>query len=471
MKQDHKRLSEWMTFLLDLMSLMVSFYMAAFIRGGILKNWVFRDIYIDAFTVLVLSCVVINFISDSNRDIFKRGYMVELMCVIKYQAKLALILFAYMFAIQNSDLYSRIFLFLFFGINTLLTYVLRSYLKIAMLLGYKESELSNKVMLITVSRHAKSILRNMRRQYEWQSTVNSIAILDRDMVGEEIDGIEVIANRDNLYEVAKQNVVDEVFVNLPRTFELDMEKLILELERMGIKVHINLDIFGNIKVKEKTIDEFAGYQVVTFSSVLFDVRKAIIKRSMDILGGLIGCIITVFLTIILAPLIVIESRGPVFFSQIRVGKNGRRFKIYKFRSMYKDAEQRKAELMEKNEMKGQMFKISDDPRITKVGRFIRRTSLDEFPQFFNVLKGDMSLVGTRPPTEDEFLQYESRHKRRLSLKPGLTGMWQVSGRSDITDFEEVVKLDLEYIDNWSIGLDVKLIFKTIGVVILRKGSK
>lgn len=471
MKQDNIKITVWMTFLLDLISLIVSFYLAAFIRGGILVKGGFNDIYTNAFIVLLLSCLFIHFITDSNRDIFKRGYMVELKCVLRYQTKLALILLAYMFAIKKSMLYSRLFFLLFFAVNTLLSYVLRSYLKIIMLLGYKKSGMSNKVMLITVSRNAKSILKKMYRQYEWQSVISSIAILDRDMVGEEIDGIEVIANRDNLYEVAKQNVVDEVFINLPRTFELDMEELILELERMGIKVHINLDIFGNIKVKEKTIDEFAGYQVVTFSSVLFDVRKAIIKRSMDILGGLIGCIITVFLTIILAPLIVIESRGPVFFSQIRVGKNGRRFKIYKFRSMYQDAELHKAELMDKNEMKGQMFKITDDPRITKVGKFIRRTSLDEFPQFFNVLKGDMSLVGTRPPTEDEFLQYESRHKRRLCLKPGLTGMWQVSGRSDITDFEEVVKLDLEYIDNWSIGLDVKLIFKTIGVVILRKGSK
>jgi len=340
-----------------------------------------------------------------------------------------------------------------------------------MLLGYKKSGMSNKVMLITVSRNAKSILKKMYRQYEWQSVISSIAILDRDMVGEKIEGIEVIANRDNMYEMAKQNVVDEVFVNIPRTLELDLEELILEFEKMGIKVHINLDIFGNINVKEKIIDEFAGYQVVTFSSVLFDIRKAIIKRAMDILGGLVGCVITLVLTIFLAPMILIESKGPVFFSQIRVGKNGRRFKIYKFRSMYQDAELHKAELMDKNEMKGQMFKITDDPRITKVGKFIRRTSLDEFPQFFNVLKGDMSLVGTRPPTEDEFLQYESRHKRRLCLKPGLTGMWQVSGRSDITDFEEVVKLDLQYIDNWSLALDIKLIFKTIGVVILRKGSK
>jgi len=136
-----------------------------------------------------------------------------------------------------------------------------------------------------------------------------------------------------------------------------------------------------------------------------------------------------------------------------------------------DAEARKAGLMAQNEMNGFMFKITDDPRITKVGKFLRKTSLDEFPQFINVLKGDMSLVGTRPPTESEFLQYEGRHKRRLALKSGLTGLWQVSGRSDITDFEDVVMLDLEYIDNWSLRLDLKILIKTVGIVVFGRGSR
>ena len=154
-----------------------------------------------------------------------------------------------------------------------------------------------------------------------------------------------------------------------------------------------------------------------------------------------------------------------------IGKNGRRFKIYKFRSMYMDAEERKKELMEKNKMSGLMFKMDDDPRITKVGKFIRKTSIDEFPQFFNVLKGDMSLVGTRPPTEDEFKQYKARYKKRLAMKPGITGLWQVSGRSSITDFEDVVKLDVQYIENWSFGLDLKILLQTVLVVLKHDGAQ
>ena len=187
--------------------------------------------------------------------------------------------------------------------------------------------------------------------------------------------------------------------------------------------------------------------------------------------------------IFVAPAIYISSPGPIFFAQERVGKNGKKFKMYKFRSMYMDAEARKAELMKQNKMSdAKMFKLDFDPRVignkvlpdgtrkTGIGDFIRRTSLDEFPQFFNVLKGDMSIVGTRPPLIGEVSEYELHHRARLAIKPGITGMWQVSGRSDITDFEEVVKLDTKYINEWSIGMDLKILFRTVMVVLKKEGS-
>lgn len=194
------------------------------------------------------------------------------------------------------------------------------------------------------------------------------------------------------------------------------------------------------------------------------------KRLMDITGSIIGLFITGILFLVLAPVIYIQSPGPIFFLQERVGRNGRKFRMYKFRSMYMGAEERKQELMDQNKMNGLMFKMDNDPRIIPIGRFIRKFSIDEFPQFWNVLKGDMSLVGTRPPTVDEFEQYEEHHKVRLSIKPGLTGMWQVNGRSDITDFEEIVQLDNQYIAEWNLRLDLKILFKTVGVVLGSKGS-
>ena len=204
---------------------------------------------------------------------------------------------------------------------------------------------------------------------------------------------------------------------------------------------------------------------------------------MDIVGGLVGCVLTAIIFVFVAPAIYIQSPGPIFFSQERVGKNGKKFKIYKFRSMYLDAEERKKELMAQNRVKdGMMFKLDFDTRVignkilpdgthkTGIGNFLRVTSLDEFPQFYNVLKGDMSLVGTRPPTLDEWVKYELHHRTRMAIKPGITGMWQVSGRSKITDFEEIVKLDTQYITKWSIGLDIKILLKTVLAVVKRDGS-
>lgn len=212
-------------------------------------------------------------------------------------------------------------------------------------------------------------------------------------------------------------------------------------------------------------------------------RQAFAKRTLDIVGGLVGCILTGIIYIFIGPAIYISSPGPIFFSQVRIGQNGKPFKMYKFRSMYMDAEERKAELMDENKLgDGKMFKMDFDPRVignkvlpdgthkTGIGDFIRRTSLDEFPQFFNVLKGDMSLVGTRPPTVDEWEKYDLHHRARLATKPGITGMWQVSGRSNITDFEDVVKLDRQYIAEWNFALDIKILFKTVLVVFKRDGA-
>jgi exopolysaccharide biosynthesis polyprenyl glycosylphosphotransferase len=451
--------------------MIAAFYLAAYVRSGIIQSGYFNEMYRNALMVLFFAIIIINNFEHEKKNIFKRGYLEELVHIIKNQGKIGLILLAYMFLVQQGSNFSRIFIFLFFILNTLINYVMRSYLKIYMLVLFKRSTSSRKVMLVTTVRNAGRVLRRMRQENEWQIYVTMIALWDENRIGEMVDGLEIVADRDTLFEVAKRNVVDEVFINIPRSIKIDLEALVLEFERMGIVVHLNLDIFGNINLKEKTINELAGHNVVTFSTKLFDTRHAIIKRALDIAGGLVGCVLLLVLTILLVPIIKLESAGPVFFKQTRIGKNGRKFKIYKFRSMYKDAEQRKKELMEKNEMKGLMFKLSDDPRITKVGKFIRKTSLDEFPQFINVLKGDMSLVGTRPPTEDEFLQYESAHKRRLMLKPGLTGLWQVSGRSDINDFDEVVRMDLEYIDNWSVRMDVKLLFKTVGIVVFGRGAR
>lgn len=195
------------------------------------------------------------------------------------------------------------------------------------------------------------------------------------------------------------------------------------------------------------------------------------RRTQDVIlsSGTLVVLSPVMLATTIAIVVDDPSVGPIF-SQERIGRNGKPFKFYKFRSMCPNAEAKLDDLLDQNEMDGPVFKIKDDPRITRVGKFIRKTSIDELPQLWNILKGDMSIVGTRPPLIGEVSEYELHHRARLAIKPGITGMWQVSGRSDITDFEEVVELDKEYIENWNIGLDIKILFKTVMVVFKKEGS-
>lgn len=291
----------------------------------------------------------------------------------------------------------------------------------------------------------------------------------------DIAGVPVVANKDNLLGWVRTASLDEIYINLPNINANEIADLIEELQDMGIVVNVNINSLEKIAQKSKFnnigCEIKADYPMATFSPVEFSERDLVIKKIMDILGGIVGTVISAPVILITAIPLLIESPGPLIFKQQRVGKNGRIFNIYKLRSMYVDAEERKQALMKENKMNGLMFKMDNDPRITKVGKVIRKLSIDELPQFWNVLKGDMSLVGTRPPTVDEFEQYESHHKRRLSLKPGITGMWQVSGRSNIQDFEEVVALDCKYIDNWSILLDIKILLKTVWVVLTHKGAE
>lgn len=471
MKRENIKTTKAITLLLDLLCVVVAFYLSGIIRGNIIyHNGLLNEQYGNLLAMLVLSTLMIDNVS-LNVNICKRGFYQECASLIKDQAMLYLIMFGYIIVNKQSNEFSRIFLSVFIILNFLIIYVVRSYMKMLLMLVYKKSSSSSKVMVVTISDDVTKVIRQMRREYEWQLHITSLALLDKNEIGQIYEGVEVVADKDNLVDMVRMNVVDEVFICLPNDYNIEFEELILSLENMGVIIHLKLNLFHNLNVRNKVIEGYAGHQVITFSTTYFNEGYVFIKRILDMIGGLVGCILTLLITLILAPILLIESPGPIFFSQVRIGKNGRKFRIYKFRSMYRDAEKRKAELMEKNEMSGLMFKMTNDPRITKVGSFIRKTSIDEFPQFFNVLKGDMSLVGTRPPTQDEFVHYEGWHKRRLSFRPGLTGMWQVSGRSNINNFEDVVKMDLQYIDNWSLLLDLKILVKTLVVVVFRRGSK
>ena len=455
--------------ILDLLCMTIGFFLGIFIRHGDFEIMNTFSVYREVYVVLAISIIANAFFFRPYEDIFKRGLWVEFINVAKCMCVQVALAVVYMFMMQISYNYSRLaFAFAIVSIS-ILTYVGRLLAKSFLRNVVEKSVYRKKMLVVTTSEKAEALLKKSKAEVEFHYEISSLAIMDIDMIGKEILGIPVTANTETLYDDARLTVVDSVLIDLEPDHP-EFKETVNLFHAMGVEINISLADY-NLGIPNQQIVKMGDLTVLSGNGQKEALGDLIAKRTLDIIGGIVGLILTGVFVIFVGPAIIIESPGPIFFSQTRVGKNGRRFKIYKFRSMYMDAEERKKELMEKNKMSGLMFKMDDDPRITKVGKFIRKTSIDEFPQFWNVLKGDMSLVGTRPPTEDEFKQYKARYKKRLSMKPGITGLWQVSGRSSITDFEDVVKLDVQYIENWSFGLDLRILFQTVLVVLKHDGAQ
>lgn len=470
MNRRMKLIESYLLLFADLVSIAFAYTIAILIRYRKFSRVMEPELHFVVCIGFLLFCTIYSFLFDWNREFLKRGILVELIAVTKFNIFMELAVMAFLFMLQRSAGVSRLVMGYFAVLNIVIVWLVRLVMKKVLRIYFTANANIVKIMIITKQAILNKTVEKLKEAMDINYEIVALACIDADLKGREVQGITVNADREDVLTLARQMPLDEVFLNLPDEDMAYVKHMIYDLESMGIACHYNIDIVERPS-KEVRVGNFAGYTVVTYSINHFDYRRMVVKRGIDIVGGLVGCLITVVLTPFVALAIRLDSPGPVFFSQTRIGKNGRRFKIYKFRSMYVDAEARKKELEAQNEMQGLMFKMENDPRITKVGRFIRKTSIDELPQFFNIVRGDMSLVGTRPPTEEEFEQYNSHYRRRISMTPGLTGLWQISGRSEIVDFDEVVKLDLEYIDNWTLGLDIKILFRTVWVVLAGKGSK
>ena len=400
-------------------------------------------------------------LTDAYNGILQRGYMKEFTALLRLEFFLAsIIIFFYYFMALRTDM-PRMIIGLFFCFCFPLTYMLRFIHKFYLRYRYSKVKYCRQIVIIATEDAAREMIEKITASAIRNYQFFGLVIIDRKMTGEKIMNVPVSADKDTLVEYIQGQIVDEVFINIPTDSALTL-KLAGELLQIGVTVHIYVEDAYQA-LPNRSIGNVFGYNVLTSTVSPISFRQSLGKRLMDIAGGLAGMTIAVLIGIVIGPIIYIKSPGPILYSQIRVGRHGREFKLYKFRSMYVGADKDQEKLAAQNQMKdGLMFKIADDPRIIKgIGHFIRRTSLDEFPQFWNVLKGDMSLVGTRPPTIEEYCRYSPHHKKRLSMLPGITGLWQVSGRSKITDFEEVVRLDTKYIENWSLTLDIKILFQTV----------
>lgn len=470
MNRKKKIIESYCLLFTDLLSITLAYGSAILLRYQKFRRVMEPELHFMGFICFLLFCTIYSFMLDWNREFLLRGIFVEFVAVLKFNIFMILSLQCFLFVIQRSYDFSRLVMGYFFVFDIMIVWLIRLAMK-RLLRAYFTSQ-SNVVKIMVIAKESvlEKTVAQLKRNMDIDYEIVALACVDADRKGTVVDGIEVTMDGRDVLEAARQMPLDEVFINLPDEDKRYVKHIIYDLESMGIACHYNIDVIEGPQ-KEIRVGSFAGYTVVTYSINHIDYRRMALKRLIDIAGGLVGLMITAVMMPFVALAIRIDSPGPIFFAQTRIGKNGRRFKIYKFRSMYVDAEARKKELEAQNEIQGLMFKMENDPRITRVGKFIRKTSIDELPQFFNIVKGDMSLVGTRPPTEDEFEQYSSHYRRRISMTPGLTGLWQISGRSEIVDFDEVVRLDLEYIDNWTVGLDIKILFQTIWVVLTGKGSK
>ena len=457
--------------ILDILCIQIALLVAYMFRNGFEFPWK-NDTYQQMAFILTIMDIVVVFFMQSYKGILRRGYFREFKETLLHVSATITGFILFNFITKSGQQYSRMVVVLMWEIAIILCYMIRVWRK-KVLKSRAALTQKGKKALVILSDYAmaETFAGRISKNNYSDRKLAGIIVTDRDLTGQTIKGIPVVADRKNAVNYLCQNWVDEVITCYNNNEDV-INPILEDCREMGITVHIALTKCG-IEGAKRRIENVGGYTVVTNYITSASNRQIFLKRLMDICGGIVGCLITLILFLFVAPAIYIKSPGPIFFSQIRVGKNGKKFRIYKFRSMYMDAEERKKELMKQNKVKdGMMFKMDNDPRIIKgVGNFIRKTSIDEFPQFFNVLKGDMSLVGTRPPTVDEWEKYNKHHRRRMAIKPGLTGMWQISGRSSITDFDEVVALDTKYIAEWNIGLDIKILFKTVGVIFTGRGSQ
>ena len=459
-------------FFTDAIAVFLAYYLSGFIWLTGYRHqsfWRVMQTLNNNIITIIIAVLITALFCNIKGDVLNRGKFEEFASVIKKSLIASAVIAVYELLSKTIHGVPRSVYVITFFLGIVLMYILRMLVKIYM--RYRNGGIrTHSILVVTIKSRAEDTLAKVASRNDWMRRLDGVVITDEDMTGQTISGVPVVANVHSMMRYIKNEIVDEVFIDVDYKTRKSINPMVMELEDMGVAVNLKLEILDSYKDFDSKLGYIGAVPVITFANRIYDWKGMLVKRCIDILGAIVGLIVMFIAMIFVGPAIMIESPGPIFFKQKRVGKNGRYFEIYKFRSMYMDAEERKKELMAQNEMSGLMFKMKDDPRITKVGKFIRKTSIDELPQFINVLKGDMSLVGTRPPTVGEFKQYEGHHKRRLSMKPGITGMWQAYGRKTVSDFEEIVKMDLDYIDNWSIMLDIKILFKTVQSVLTTGGQ-
>jgi exopolysaccharide biosynthesis polyprenyl glycosylphosphotransferase len=473
MLKQHAKLVYQSLLVTDSVVTILSFFTAYGVRNTYLRSWDLSGLYpLERYTwlliVIVPAWIVLLKAFHAYRSYRTASFLDELAAVGKAAILGGFLIGAIAFA-TKSDYISRAFILSFVIINSIMLGAERFAIRAISWAIRKRGYNFRNVIIVGTDATAQDIARRIRSYEQWGLHLIGYITVNGSSSGQMIDGVNIIGRLTDLENIVKNQVVDEVIFAAPGKRLEDLEDTFLMLEEHGINARIVSNVFPHVIAKMR-VEELETVPLLTFSTVPSNTVALVLKRLFDIVISLLLIILSAPIMLIAAMLIKAASPGPVLFRQKRSGLQGRVFTLYKFRSMYVDAETRRKEFEQYNEMDGPVFKMKDDPRITPVGRFLRKSSIDELPQLWNVLNGDMSIVGPRPPIPEEVAQYKRWQRRRLSMRPGLTCIWQISGRNKIYDFNEWARLDLLYIDTWSPALDIKIFLKTIPVVLFRKGA-
>jgi len=459
----------------DLIFLIFSFYLSYFIRFYksflkisvptyyIDKNYIFYSLI---FIILTIIFFAFYRLYDWDKLFRGSGYYFRIFKAISINI-IIIIIFGYLLETFS---FSRIWITLLYLFSLALIMVSRFIIENISRYIIKKIGLSSKTIIIGLGEDGKRIYKTLNN-YKVEN-YEIIGFIDKE---EKIQKIFrnnkehfILGYLENLNEIIKKSRAEKVII-LSNEFNYEeILNMLDELKSTNVMV-LMFPGFFELSAKRMQMREIGGIPLIQLANIGFSGLNLFYKKIIDYILGIIIFIFFIPIYLIIGLIIKMDSRGPVFYKQIRYTNNFKKFEMYKFRTMYLDAEKKLEELKDKNITRGPIFKMRDDPRITRVGKFLRKYSIDEIPQIINVLKGNLSLVGPRPPIPSEVEKYEGWHKKRLNVKQGVTGLWQTSGRSDL-NFEEMVRLDLYYIQNWSIGLDIKIILKTIPVILFGKGA-
>lgn len=455
---------------LDIGIIFISFFLALSLRTyitnylppvGPLTHYLFLLYIIVPLWVLLL------YLFGAYDSVRVKTLFQTLLPVLKTVFTGAIILMTVLFVFKLHSI-SRGMILIFLSLNFSLLVIERIFMLCFLRYIRKHGYNTRSVLIVGTGDRACGFAETVLNHKEWGSKIVGFVDTDSERLDKEFCGGEVLGLLGDLREILIKHPVDEVVFVMPRKSIDLIEEAVVSCEEIGVRVRIACDFFHKKAYVRTHLDMLDDWPLLSFSSTPHYGELFVIKRVFDFVFSLIVLFFISPGLLFISLLIKFTSHGPIFFRQQRSGLNGRTFELLKFRTMVDGAEGIKSDIEGQNEMTGPVFKLKNDPRITRFGRFLRKFSLDEFPQFINVLMGDMSVVGPRPPIPNEVERYGFSQRRRLSVRPGLTCLWQINGRHKVADFKDWVKLDLEYIDNWSFALDMQIILKTIPVVL--KGS-